>query len=71
MRQVICYISILATGLALASGLVTCWIVIIFFLSMIVVLALEEDTRQALMISPIWFILLIIGYFGFYKQKHK
>jgi D-serine/D-alanine/glycine transporter len=36
-----------------------------------VVLALEEDTRQALMVSPIWFILLIIGYFGFYKQKHK
>ncbi len=55
----------------LPGGLVTCWIVIIFFLSMIVVLALEEDTRQALMISPIWFILLIIGYFGFYKQKHK
>ena len=55
----------------LPGGLVTCWIVIIFFLSMIVVLALEEDTRQALMVSPIWFILLIIGYFGFYKQKHK
>jgi len=23
------------------------------------------------MVSPIWFILLIIGYFGFYKPKHK
>jgi len=55
----------------LPGGVVTCWVVIIFFLSMIVVLALEEDTRQALMISPIWFILLIIGYFVFYKQKHK
>lgn len=55
----------------LPGGLVTCWMVIIFFLSMIVVLALEEDTRQALMVSPIWFILLVIGYFGFYKQKHK
>ena len=22
-------------------------------------------------VSPIWFIILIIGYFGFYKPKHK
>jgi len=26
---------------------------------------------KALMVSPIWFIILIIGYFGFYKPKHK
>ncbi|QKQ70552.1 MULTISPECIES: amino acid permease [unclassified Acinetobacter] len=55
----------------LPGGLVTCWIVIIFFVAMIGVLALEEDTRRALMVSPIWFVLLIIGYLGFYKQKHK
>ena len=55
----------------LPGGLFTCAVVILFFLSMIVVLALEEDTRQALMVSPIWFVLLIIGYFGFYKPKNK
>lgn len=55
----------------LPGGLVTCWIVIIFFVAMIGVLALEEDTRRALMVSPIWFVLLVIGYLGFYKQKHK
>jgi D-serine/D-alanine/glycine transporter len=55
----------------LPGGLFTCWIVIIFFVGMIGVLALEEDTRRALMVSPIWFIILILGYLGFYKQKHK
>ncbi|MFW1753135.1 amino acid permease [Acinetobacter wanghuae] len=55
----------------LPGGLVTCWIVIIFFVAMIGVLAFEDDTRRALMVSPIWFILLIIGYICFYKQKHK
>ncbi|ATO19877.1 amino acid transporter [Acinetobacter sp. LoGeW2-3] len=55
----------------LPGGLFTCWIVIIFFVGMIGVLSLEDDTRRALMVSPIWFILLILGYLGFYKQKHK
>ncbi|WP_180010648.1 MULTISPECIES: amino acid permease [unclassified Acinetobacter] len=55
----------------LPGGLVTCWIVIIFFVGMIGVLSLEDDTRRALMVSPVWFILLIIGYLGLYKQKHK
>lgn len=53
------------------GGLVTCWIVIVFFISTIFVLALEDDTRQALMVSPLWFVLLIISYFCFYKNKHK
>lgn len=55
----------------LPGGVVTCWIVIIFFIGMIGVLSLEDDTRRALMVSPVWFILLIIGYLGLYKQKHK
>ncbi|MGL5157989.1 MAG: hypothetical protein ACRC79_04065, partial [Acinetobacter junii] len=32
------------------------------------VLALDEDTRKSLIVSPIWFIILIIGYF-FAKKK--
>ncbi len=55
----------------LPGGLFTCAVVIVFFLSMIVVLALEEDTRQALMVSPIWLVILALGYFGFYKPKNK
>lgn len=55
----------------LPGGLFTCWIVIIFFISMIYVLSLEADTMKALMVSPIWFVILAIGYFGFYKRKEK
>ena len=54
----------------LPGGLFTCWLVIVFFVGMIGVLALEQDTRRALMVSPIWLVILIIGYYGFYKKKH-
>ena len=53
----------------LPGGLFTCWIVIIFFISTIGILALEADTFKALKVSPIWFIILIIGYYGFYKKR--
>ena len=53
----------------LPGGLFTCWIVIIFFIGMIYVLSLEADTLKALMVSPIWFVILIIGYYGFFKKR--
>lgn len=53
----------------LPGGLLTCWVVIIFFIGMIYVLSLEADTMKALMVSPIWFIILIIGYFGFLQTE--
>ena len=55
----------------LPGGVFTCWFVILFFIGTIYVLSLEEDTMQALMVSPLWFVLLIICYFCFYKQKNK
>lgn len=55
----------------LPGGLISCWVVIIFFISIIYVLSLEADTMRALMVSPIWLVILIIGYYGFYKPKHK
>ncbi|EPI4781272.1 hypothetical protein ACS5N0_003035, partial [Acinetobacter baumannii] len=42
-----------------------------FFIGMIYVLSLEPDTFKALKVSPIWFVILIIGYFFFYKPRHK
>ena len=54
----------------LPGGLLTCWVVIIFFLGTIAILALEADTFKALKVSPIWFIILIIGYYGFYKKRN-
>lgn len=53
----------------LPGGLLTCWVVIIFFIGMIYVLSLEPDTMKALMVSPIWLVILAIGYFCFYKPK--
>ncbi|SPL71778.1 amino acid permease [Acinetobacter stercoris] len=55
----------------LPGGLFTCAIVTIFFIGMIFVLALEEDTLKALKVSPIWFVILIIGYFCFFKRRQK
>ena len=53
----------------LPGGVVTCWVVIIFFLATIYFLALDETTFEALKVSPIWFVILAIGYI-FYKKKH-
>lgn len=53
----------------LPGGLFTCWVVIIFFVCTIAILSLEADTFKALKVSPIWFIILIIGYYGFYKKR--
>ncbi|AOA59023.1 amino acid permease [Acinetobacter larvae] len=55
----------------LPGGLFTCWVVIIFFIGMIYVLSLEEDTLQALKISPIWLVILAIGYFFFNKRRKQ
>ena len=55
----------------LPGGPVTCWIVIAFFVVVIYVLSLEADTFKALKVSPIWLVILAIGYFGFFKKKYK
>ncbi|OEY98068.1 amino acid permease [Acinetobacter qingfengensis] len=55
----------------LPGGVFTCWLVILFFIGTIYIMSLETDTFEALKVSPIWFIILIIGYFGFYKPRLK
>jgi AAT family amino acid transporter/D-serine/D-alanine/glycine transporter len=40
----------------------TNWIVIIFLAAVIVLLAFDAETRIALIVGPIWFIILAIGY---------
>ena len=53
----------------LPGGPMTCYVVIAFFIGVIYVLSLEPDTFRALKVSPIWLVILAIGYFGFYKKK--
>lgn len=55
----------------LPGGVFTCWVVIAFFISVIYILSLEEDTFQALKVSPIWFIILAIGYIFYAKNLKK
>ena len=43
-------------------GKFMCWVCIAFFAFVLVLLTLQEDTRQALMVTPVWFIMLGIGW---------
>ena len=39
-----------------------CWVCIAFFAFVLALLTLEEDTRQALIVTPLWFVLLTMGW---------
>lgn len=60
-----------ASSFKLPGGLWTCAAVIVFFIGMIVVLALEDDTLQALMISPVWLIIMFLGYWFVGRKRLK
>lgn len=55
----------------LPGGLISCGVVIVFLISAVAILALEPDTKKALIVSPLWLLILAIGYFGFYKPSLK
>lgn len=44
------------------GGVLMCYVCLAFFAFVIVLLTLQDDTRQALLASPVWFLLLAIGY---------
>ncbi|HEY0207689.1 D-serine/D-alanine/glycine transporter [Acerihabitans sp.] len=43
-------------------GKVMCWVCMAFFLFVLALLTLRADTRAALLVTPLWFILLAIGW---------
>ncbi|ECF6075441.1 D-serine/D-alanine/glycine transporter [Salmonella enterica subsp. houtenae] len=43
-------------------GKLMCWVCMAFFAFVLVLLTLEDDTRQALMVTPLWFIALGLGW---------
>lgn len=45
------------------GGVPMCWIVLAFFVFIIVLLTREADTLQALLVTPVWFVILGIGWF--------
>lgn len=50
-------------------GKFMCWVCIAFFAFVLVLLSLQEDTRQALMVTPLWFIMLAVGWW--LRQRKK
>lgn len=44
------------------------WVVLLFFVFILVVLGIAKDTRVALFVTPVWFILLVIAY-GLTRKK--
>ncbi|MFS0781987.1 amino acid permease [Bacillus sp. 1P06AnD] len=46
------------------------WLVLIFFVFVIVLLGFADDTRIALFVTPVWFLILIIAYL-FMKSKTR
>lgn len=56
------------------GGVVMAVVVLVFFAAMLVVLSLEPDTRAALIATPVWFIILGIGWLsigGAKGAKHR
>ncbi|RXW31272.1 D-serine/D-alanine/glycine transporter [Propioniciclava flava] len=44
------------------GGPVMCWTVLAFFVGIVVILAMEPDTRMALAVTPVWFLILGLVY---------
>ncbi|MBK5008114.1 D-serine/D-alanine/glycine transporter [Pseudomonas sp. S60] len=41
-----------------------------FFAFILVLLSLQADTRSALVVTPIWFVLLAVTYQGVRRRRH-
>lgn len=50
-------------------GRVMCWVCMAFFAFVLVLLTLQQDTRQALMVTPLWFIVLGICWIFVSKRR--
>ena len=51
-----------ASAFKMPGGVLMCYVCLAFFAFVIVLLTLQPDTRQALLASPVWFLILAIGY---------
>ncbi|TAN06385.1 MAG: D-serine/D-alanine/glycine transporter [Rhodanobacteraceae bacterium] len=44
------------------GGTAMCWVCLVFFALVLALLSLQPDTRAALVATPVWFVLLGLGY---------
>ncbi|RAX10356.1 D-serine/D-alanine/glycine transporter [Photorhabdus bodei] len=52
-------------------GVIMSWVCLAFFAFVLILLTLRDDTRQALIITPIWFMVLIIGFQVVKKRRTR
>ncbi|WP_216782485.1 D-serine/D-alanine/glycine transporter [Candidatus Profftia tarda] len=50
-------------------GVIMCWICLVFFVFILVLLTFNQETCQALIVTPIWFIILGLGWI-FIRKRH-
>lgn len=53
-----------ASSYRMPGGVVMCVVLLAFFAAMIVILATAADTRAALAVTPVWFVVLAVGWFA-------
>ncbi|MNE52420.1 D-serine/D-alanine/glycine transporter [compost metagenome] len=51
-----------ASKYKMPGGRLMCYVCLTFFAFILVLLSLESDTRQALIVTPLWFVLLAVTY---------
>ena len=47
------------------------WVCLAFFVFILALLALETDTREALYLVPVWFVVLGVGYRLVLRNKQE
>ena len=58
-----------ASRYRMPGGVAMCWACLAFFAGIIVLLTFEADTRQALLATPLWFVLLGVAYVSLRSRK--
>lgn len=58
-----------ASRYRMPGGVAMCWACLAFFAGIIVLLTFEADTRQALLATPLWFVLLGVAYVSMRSRK--
>ncbi|AYG46865.1 D-serine/D-alanine/glycine transporter [Pseudomonas sp. Leaf58] len=59
-----------ASKYKMPGGRFMCYVCLVFFAFILVLLSLEDDTRAALLVTPIWFVLLAVTY-QFVRSKRQ
>lgn len=45
------------------------WLILVFFIFLLVLIGMASDTRVALFVTPVWFLLLVVAYLLHRKRK--